>query len=62
MLKYMPSLKVAELLLLLLTSHLAAAVYQPPSKASLSAVDHMLDAYYCVSYQQAAPAKHETAR
>lgn len=40
MLNDMPSLKVAELLLLLLTSHLAAAIYQPPSKASPSAVDH----------------------
>lgn len=62
MLNDMPSRNVAEFLLLLLTSHLAAAIYQPPSKASPSAVDHRLDAYHWVSYQQAAPAKHETAR
>lgn len=47
MLKYMPSPKVAELLLLLLTSHLAAAVYQSPSKASPSAVDHMSPITVC---------------
>lgn len=57
MLKYMPLPKVAEFPMLLLTSHLAAAVYQPPSKASPSAVDRMLDGYYRVSYQQGSTCK-----
>lgn len=35
---YVPSLKVAGLLLLLQTSHLAGAVYQLPSKASPSSI------------------------